>query len=55
MKDIHTHRINHDKLKAYVTNAVTEISKTETEARVPLSSDICVEDARDWVNNGSRL
>jgi len=43
------------KLKAYLTNAGSEIYKTESEANLPLSSDHTVEEARDWVNNGSRL
>lgn len=43
------------KLKAYLTNAGSEIYKTEPEANLPLSSDNSVEEARDWVDNGSRL
>lgn len=55
MSDIYSYKINHDRLKAYMTNAVTEIFKTESNANVPLSSDNSVEEARDWVNNESRL
>lgn len=43
------------KLKAYLTNAGSEIYKMEPEANLPLSSDHTVEEARDWVDNGSRL
>ena len=55
MTDIHSQKVNHNKLKAFVTNAVTEIQKTESEAQVPLSSDRSVEEAREWVNEESRL
>lgn len=48
-------KINPNKTKAFATNAVTEIITTETEAKVPISSDTSVEDAREWVNDGSRL
>lgn len=44
-----------NKHKAFITNAVTEIQQTETEAKVPISSDNCVEEAREWVNDGSKL
>ncbi len=47
--------IDPDKLKAFATNAVTEGYKTETEARLPIASDISVEEAREWANEGSRL
>ncbi len=40
---------------AYVTNAATEIYKTEPESNVPIASDLAVEEAREWVNEGSKL
>lgn len=40
---------------AYATNAATEIKETLTEGQMPYASDEAVEEARDWVNNGSRL
>ncbi|HHY65009.1 MAG TPA: DUF3787 domain-containing protein [Clostridiaceae bacterium] len=44
-----------NKIKAYATNAITDVSDTVTEGNIPIASDECVEEARDWVNNGSRL
>ncbi len=35
-------------LKAFATNAVTEIYETEPESNLPLSSERSVEDARDF-------
>ncbi|NLP00320.1 MAG: hypothetical protein GX386_08520 [Clostridiaceae bacterium] len=43
------------KYRAYVTNAATEIKETITEGQIPYASDEAVEEARDWVNNGSQL
>lgn len=44
-----------NKNNAYATNAATEIKETVTEGQIPYASDEAVEDARDWVNDGSRL
>jgi len=41
--------------KAYLTYAATEDYKTEPETNIPIASDIAVEDAREWVDDGSRL
>lgn len=41
--------------RAYATNAASEIKGTVTEGQIPYASDEAVEEARDWVNNGSRL
>ncbi|NLM74252.1 MAG: DUF3787 domain-containing protein [Clostridiaceae bacterium] len=46
---------NSRNLNAYSTNAATEIYKTEPESNVPIASDIAVEEAREWVNEGSKL
>ncbi|HHU91062.1 MAG TPA: hypothetical protein GXZ22_08430 [Clostridiaceae bacterium] len=43
------------KTRAYLTNAATEIKETITEGQIPYASDEAVEEARDWVNNGSQL
>lgn len=48
-------KVNPNKLKAFATNAVTEIIKTESDAQLPISSDRSVEEARDWCNDGSKL
>lgn len=55
LKDQDKYKLDKDKLKAFATNAVTEIHKTEPESGMPISSDNSVEEARDWGNNGSRL
>lgn len=55
MKETKKNNINPNKFKAFATNAATEIYETVTEARIPISSDETVEEARDWVNNGSQL
>ncbi len=47
--------VNPNKLKAFATNAVTEIIKTESEAQLPVSSDRSVEEAREWCNDGNKL
>jgi len=44
-----------NKSRAYLTNAATEIKETITEGQIPFASDLAVEEARDWVNNGSLL
>ena len=44
-----------NKNHAYATNAATEIKDTVTEGQIPYASDEAVEEARDWVNDGSRL
>lgn len=44
-----------NKCRAYVTNAATEIKETMTEGQIPYASDEAVEEARDWVNDGSQL
>ncbi len=41
--------------RAYATNAATEIKETVTVGQIPYASDEAVEEARDWVNDGSRL
>jgi len=45
----------HSKSRAYATNAASEIKETITEGQIPYASDLAVEEARDWVNNGSLL
>jgi hypothetical protein len=55
MKENEKYKLDTDKLKAFATNAVTEIYKTEPESKMPISSDRSVEEARDWGNDGSRL
>jgi len=44
-----------NKSRTYITNAATEIKETITEGQIPYASDSAVEEARDWVNNGSLL
>ncbi len=44
-----------NKCRTYVTNAASEIKETITEGQIPYASDEAVEEARDWVNDGSRL
>jgi len=44
-----------NKSRAYITNAATEIKETVTEGNIHNASDLAVEEARDWVNNGSLL
>ena len=41
-------KINSNKHKDYMTNAVTEIDEVTPDAHVPISSDRCVEDSRDF-------
>lgn len=55
MKDNDKNKLEQNKLKAFATNAVTEIHETEPESKMPISSDHCVEEAREWANDGSRL
>lgn len=55
MADNLSHRVNRKDLKAFITNAVTEIDTTHSEAQIPISSDASVEDARDWVNDECQL
>ncbi|MGI6085920.1 MAG: hypothetical protein ACOYIF_10865 [Acetivibrionales bacterium] len=43
------------KYRTYITNAATEIKETVSEGQIPYASDEAVEEARDWVNDGSRL
>ncbi|MDR1774467.1 MAG: DUF3787 domain-containing protein [Clostridioides sp.] len=47
------------KSKAYLTNKSTEawadIEKLRPESKVPQPSNQAVEDAKDWVDNGSKL
>lgn len=47
--------VHPNKLNAFATNAVTEVHKTVSEANLPVSSDECVEEARDWANEGNKL
>ena len=47
--------VSQNKLKAYMTNAVTEIYETETDTGLPVASDNSVEEARDWANDGNNL
>ncbi|NLE26371.1 MAG: hypothetical protein GX625_13705 [Clostridiaceae bacterium] len=44
-----------NKCRAYATNAATEIKETITEGQIPYASDEAVEEARNWVNDGSQL
>ena len=37
------------------TEAICDIEYTVTEAKVGIPSEQAVEDAKDWVDNGSRL
>jgi len=47
--------IENNKMKAFATNAVTDIHDTVSEGNIPIASEESVEEARDWVNNGSQL
>lgn len=57
MKDSNKRKINPNQLKAFINNAAADISDTSdiSEGQIPIASDECVEEARDWVNDGSRL
>lgn len=57
MKDSNKWKINPIQFKAFISNAATDISDTSdiSEGQIPIASDECVEEARDWVNNGSKL
>lgn len=55
MKEANNKKVNTNILKRFVTNAGSDIKETIGEGRVPVSSEETVEEARDWVDNGSRL
>ncbi len=57
MKDPNKQKINPNQLKTFISNAATDMSDTSdiSEGQVPIASDECVEEARDWVNDGSKL
>ena len=42
-------------MKVYITNAAVENYQTEPETNIPIASDNAVEEAREWVNEGSNL
>ena len=57
VKDPNKQKINPNQLKTFISNAATDMSDTSdiSEGQVPIASDECVEEARDWVNDGSKL
>lgn len=57
MKRSKKRKFKDNRMKAFANNAAADISDTGdiSEGRIPIASDLSVEEARDWVNNGSRL
>ncbi|HHW23636.1 MAG TPA: hypothetical protein GXX26_12290 [Clostridiaceae bacterium] len=57
MKDPNKNKYKSNKWKAYANNAATDNTNTAdvSEGAVPIASELSVEEARDWVNNGSLL
>lgn len=57
MKDSTKRKNNPNQFKAFTNNAATDISDIGdvSEGQIPIASDESVEEARDWVNDGSRL